>query len=84
MRRSWNQGIFRLWPGRIRSLLRPLAALIFATEEPFFRAMEERVSPFATVYFGFVDFLAVVFAADLEDVPFFFVLDTVAFLEVVE
>ena len=58
--------------------------MIFDTEVPFFRAMEESVSPFATVYFGFVDFLAVVFAADLEEVPFFFVLEAVAFLDVVE
>ena len=85
MRGSLNQGIFRLWPGRIRSLLRPLAALIFATEEPLFRAMEESVSPFETVYFGFVDFLPVVLAPDFEDIDFFFaeVLEAVAFLWVV-
>jgi len=50
-----------------------LAALIFETEEPLFRAMEESVSPLVTVYFGLVDFLPEVFAADFEDMGFFFV-----------
>lgn len=68
MHRILYQGIFRLWPGRIRSLCRPLAALILATEEPLFRAMEDRVSPLATVYLVPEDFLDAV----LEEVVFFF------------
>ncbi len=64
-----DHGIFKLCPGRIRSLLRPFAALILATEDPFFLAMADKVSPLATVYLEPVDFLAV----DLEGVDFFFV-----------
>ena len=68
MGRALNQGIFKLCPRRIRSLLRPLALLSFATVVPFFRAMAERVSPLTTVYFEPEDFLAV----DFVGVDFFF------------
>lgn len=80
--RTLNQGIFKLCPGRIRSPLRLLAALIFATVLPFFRAMAERVSPFATVYLDPEDFLA----ADFDGVDFFLaeLLEAVVFLGVAE
>jgi len=80
MLRAVNQGIFKTCPGRIRSFLRPLAALILDTEEPFFRTMAESVSPLTTVYLEPEDFLAVVFAG----VDFFLVelLEAVDFLGV--
>ena len=77
---SLNQGIFRLWPGRIRSLLRPLAALIFATVVFFFKAMPYSVSPLETVYLDEADFLAV----DFEGVYFLAELLEVVFLGVEE
>ena len=71
MRRTMHHGIFKVCPRRIRSLLSPLAALIFATEEPFFRAMAESVSPLTTVYFEPEVFLPAVL--DFEGVDFFLV-----------
>lgn len=67
MSQTLNHGIFKLCPSRIRSLLRPLAALILATEEPFFRAIAVSVSPLPTVYLEPEDFLAV----DFDAVDFF-------------
>lgn len=81
--RSFTQGIFRLWPGRIKSPLRPLADLSFATVVPFFLAIPYSVSPFDTVYLEpDEDFLDV----DFEGVDFFFdeLLDAVVFVEVLE
>ena len=37
--RTWTQGIFRTWPGRIKSLLRLLADFNLATVVFFLRAM---------------------------------------------
>ena len=58
--------------------------MILATEEPFFRAMAESVSPLTTVYLDPEDFLPV--ALDFEGVDFFFalLLDAVDFLGVDE
>jgi hypothetical protein len=61
-----------------------LAALILATEIPFFRAMADSVSPFVTVYFTPEGFLPVVLAVDFEGVDFFLavLLEAVVFLGV--